>query len=293
MRSMTGFGAATRAREGFSASAEVRSVNNRYLKIGVRASSVLSSREHEIEDLVRRRIARGTVNVSVRVIRRERPVVIHMNEAAVEEYLKLLSRLSEEAGVAQKPDLALLAGLPGVFSAEEIEEELPDEEWAAVREVVDEALHRMTAMREREGAHLAAEFAERSDAAAALVARIAERAPRAAPEQIARMEERVTRLLAARGVEVKESDLLRELGILAERGDVTEEVTRLRSHVAQFRQALSETDAVGRRLEFLVQEMAREANTISAKASDVETSRLCVDLKVELDRLKEQVLNVE
>lgn len=293
MRSMTGFGSASRTRGSTSVTVEARSVNNRYLKVALRAPAVLSSREHEIEEIVRGRVSRGTVSVGVRLILAKRPVVVRMNEEAAAEYVRLLRELGEKAGVRGEPDLALVAGLPGVFSAEEVEEGLPEEEWEFVRDAVAEALDAMVAMREAEGENLKRDFAARAEASARLAKSLQERAEKVPAEHMERLEERVTRLLERRGVEVTESDLLRELAILSERADVTEEITRLESHVGQFRKALTDADAVGRRLEFLVQEMHREANTISAKASDIEMGKTCVELKIELDRLKEQVQNVE
>lgn len=293
MRSMTGFGSASKTRGGVSATVEARSVNNRFLKVSLRCPQFLSAREHEIEGMVRERAERGTVALSVRVVRDSHPVRIRLNETAVADYGKLLKKLAKAADADGSPDLRLLARLPGVFEAEETETGLSDEAWAAVAETIGTALDRMTRMRDREGANLERDFAKRGKSIRHLVKALAKRAPQVSVEFGRRLQERVNALASGHGVTFEETDLIREVAVFAERSDVTEEVTRLDSHLQQFDAAIRGEGSLGRRLDFLIQEMMREANTISAKASDVEMSRRCVDLKVELDRLKEQVQNVE
>jgi uncharacterized protein (TIGR00255 family) len=293
MRSMTGFGAASKSRGGVSATVEARSVNNRFVKISVRTPSMLSAREHELEALIRERVTRGSVSLTVKVTLSDRPVRVTMSEGAVDDYVRLLTKLTKKTGGGEKVTADLLAGLPGVFSVEEMDTGLEEQGWLTVREAVELALTRLDRMRVKEGANLKRDFTARKNQIAGLVGRIGKRAPDVAREGMARREERVRRMVDGLGVEVEEKDLLRELAILSERSDVTEELTRLASHLDQFAGALKSEEPIGRRLDFLVQEMAREANTISAKSADVEVSRECVDLKVELDRLKEQVQNVE
>ena len=208
---MTGFGSATRTRAGLSVTAEVRSVNNRFLRVSIRAPSVLSAREHDLEALVRERIARGSVHLTLRVVRDQHPVRIRMNEHAVKEYLKLFRRVQREAGLTGTPSLELLAQVPGVFEAEEIEATLPDEGWEVVRETTTRALSRLVAMRKREGANLKRDFSRRRTAVAALVKDLNRRSPRVAESSVARLKERIDRLLADRGGEVEEKDVLREL----------------------------------------------------------------------------------
>ena len=272
---------------------EARSVNNRFVKISVRTPSMLSAREHELEALIRERVTRGSVSLTVKVTLSDRPVRVTMSESAVDDYVRLLTKLTKKTGGGEKVTADLLAGLPGVFSVEEMDTGLEEQGWLTVHEAVELALTRLDRMRVKEGANLKRDFTARKNQIAGLVGRIGKRAPDVAREGMARREERVRRMVDGLGVEVEEKDLLRELAILSERSDVTEELTRLASHLDQFAGALKSEEPIGRRLDFLVQEMAREANTISAKSADVEVSRECVDLKVELDRLKEQVQNVE
>jgi uncharacterized protein (TIGR00255 family) len=288
---MTGFGSASLDRRGLRTTVEARSVNNRHLKVTIRASPVLSAYESSIEELARERFRRGTVNLSVS-IRREVPAVT-LNLAAAREYAGKLRSLGRELRIPGEPDIALLASLPGVLEVPEAEGALPEEDFAVVREAIDAAFGKLSRMRDREGANLKRDLAKRARTVGSLVKSIRARAPGVREEYMARLRERVQRLVRDAGVEVPDRDLLRELAIFAERSDIAEELTRLQSHLDQFRIALSEEGEVGRRLDFLVQEMAREANTASAKSGDTEISKFCVDMKVELDRLKEQVQNVE
>ena len=293
MRSMTGFGSASKTRGGFSATVEARSVNNRFLKVSLRCPSALSAREHEIEGIVREFCERGTVYVVVRIVREGPEFRIRLNEKVVADYAKLLKKLGKTGGATEGPTLDLLAKLPGVFDAEEVESGLSAEAWETVKETVEAALGKMVRMRDREGTNLKRDFAKRGGVIRRVVKSISKRAPKVVAEFGNRLEERVTAIAEKRGVNFEERDLVRELAVFAERCDVTEEVTRLASHLSQFDGVIRDEGSIGRRLDFLIQEMLREANTISAKASDVAMSKDCVDLKVELDRLKEQVQNVE
>jgi uncharacterized protein (TIGR00255 family) len=290
---MTGFGSASKTRGGVSAAVEARSVNNRFLKVSLRCPQFLSAREHEIEGMVRERAERGTVALTVRVVRDSHPVRVRLNESAAADYGRLLKKLAKASGAEGEPELSTLARLPGVFDAEEVDSGLSDEAFATVAETVGRALDRMTRMRDREGANLKRDFAKRAGEIRRLVKALAKRAPQVPVEFGRRLQERINAFAAGEGVSFEETDLIREVAVFAERCDVTEEVTRLDSHLQQFDAAIKGDGSLGRRLDFLIQEMMREANTISAKASDVEMSRVCVDLKVEMDRLKEQVQNVE
>jgi uncharacterized protein (TIGR00255 family) len=261
--------------------------------VSLRCPQALSAREHEIEAIVRGVCERGTVSVVVRAVREGPEFRVRLNEKIVADYARLLKMLAKTGGADGTPDLALLARLPGVFDTEEVESGVSEDAWETVRAAIEAALSKMVRMRDREGANLKRDFAKRGKEIRRLVKSIAARAPKVVAEFGQRLEERVTALVEKRGVTFEEKDLVRELAIFAERSDVTEEVTRLASHLSQFDGVIRSEGSIGRRLDFLIQEMLREANTISAKASDVEMSKDCVDLKVELDRLKEQVQNVE
>jgi uncharacterized protein (TIGR00255 family) len=293
MLSMTGFGSASCTRAGLSVSVEARSVNNRFLKISLRSPSCLSSKEHEIEALIRETVSRGSISVSIRLVLPERPMRIRMNESAVAEYRKLFGKLEKKSGIEGKPSLELISGLSGVFEVEELETVLADEMVEVVFDTIGKALGKLGRMRAREGAALKRDFAKRRTTIAALVKQIKVRAPVVAKEYMARREDRLKKLLSGLDVTIDEKDLLRELAMMSERSDITEELTRLESHLTEYGRVLKGDGDLGRRLEFVFQEMLREANTIGSKSADVTVSRLTVDLKVELDRLKEQVQTVE
>jgi uncharacterized protein (TIGR00255 family) len=284
---MTGFGAARRETPGAVAQVEARSVNNRHLTVAIRAPAAFDARQSELEALVRSRLLRGSVNVTISVKARRDVAPGRINAAVVEDY----SRQLAAAGLPTSPEvIAQLLRLPGVVE-EAPPAALGDEEFALVRDAVDASLAALVEMREREGAALAADL----EAGAAEIERLAGAVKSRVPEVLKsaheRLKERLTALLA--DAAVPEDLVAREIAVLADRSDVAEEIARLASHVAQWRDALREGGPVGRRLDFLAQELGREANTIGSKSQDSELARAVVDMKVAIERLKEQAANVE
>ncbi|MCE9637170.1 MAG: YicC family protein [Planctomycetes bacterium] len=290
VRSMTGFGAASRETGGFAVRVEARSVNNRGLTISVRAPSFLDAQSAAIEAGVKRRCSRGTVAVAISIQRARNAAPSRIASAVVADYAEQASILAEELGM-HPPSLGDLLRLPGALedapAADATEAEL-----ATVVEAVDAALDEMIVMRDREGASLAAELrslvAQLEDAAG----RVEARAPAAVLVQRDKLRERLSQLLVP-GQTIPDDLIAREIAVLADRTDVAEEVARLRSHVSQWREALDQGGAVGRRLDFLTQELGREANTVGSKCQDAETTRIVVEMKVAVERLKEQTANLE
>jgi uncharacterized protein (TIGR00255 family) len=284
---MTGFGAARRESSGAVAQVEVRSVNNRGLSVSVRAPSAFDARAQELEALVRARLQRGTVNASVSIRARRDSAPSRINAAVVEDYMRQLAQ-------ASLPTSADVVGhvlrLPGAVE-DAPPDALDDEDFAAAKDALDAALAALVEMREREGAALATELAAGAADVERLAAVVAARAPEAVQAAQERLKERLAALLA--DAEVPEELLAREIAVLADKTDVAEEVARLASHVAQWRAALAEGGPIGRRLDFLAQELGRESNTIGSKSQDVEIARAVVDMKVAIERLKEQAANVE
>ncbi len=284
---MTGFGAARRETPGAVAQVETRSVNNRHLTVAIRAPSGFDARQSELEAFVRSRLQRGSVSVTISVKARRDVAPGRINAAVVEDYARQLAA----AGLPTSPVvIAQLLRLPGVVE-EAPPAALGDEEFALVRDAVDAALAALVEMREREGAALAADLeggiAEIERLAGAVRARVPE-VLKAAHE---RLKERLAVLIA--DAAVPEDLVAREIAVLADRSDVAEEIARLASHVAQWRDALREGGPIGRRLDFLAQELGREANTVGSKSQDSELARAVVDMKVAIERLKEQAANVE
>lgn len=290
---MTGFGEGREPLPEGQVVVEARAVNHRYLDVRVRAPSDLPELAAPVEERLRRGLVRGRIEAQVRVEASAEGPDLALNADRARTAFAALARLRDELAPGEPVPLALLAAVPELFAPRARPAAGPALREAAAR-AADGAVDALLAMRRREGAHLAADLGARLDAVAALVARLGDRAPHAAAVARDRLRERVARLLEGTDVAPDPARLAQEVALAAEKGDVTEELTRLASHVDQFRAALASGDdgAVGRRLDFLLQEMNREANTTGAKSPDAALSHLVVDLKSELERLREQVQNV-
>ncbi len=291
---MTGFGRHVDEGEAATVAVEVRSVNNRSLKLITRTSDAIASAAHKVEERVRSRIGRGTVTVTVSYRERESTAAADIDEAALEKAWERVSSVAKRLGSDEPIRLEALLAVPGVIvDRGQLLGLEPDEAWSRIEATVDGALDRFITMRAREGAALEADLRKHLDLVDQGVAAAHERAPEASKEYGERFRQRVATVLGSAGVKVEEPELLRELAFYAERSDTSEEIQRLTSHVEQFRAALDSEEPVGRKLEFVAQEMLREANTIGSKCNDAPGANVVVDLKLEIDRIREQVLNVE
>ena len=290
IRSMTGYGRAHLEDEGCAVTVEIRSVNNRFLKVSVRLPEVWDRLGRKIEQRIREQVKRGSVFVNVRkvgAIGGAREFLV--NREAIEEYRRQLDDIEGGRDVT----ISELLSLPGAVGAvDETAEEL-EEVWERIAGLVEKAVAEMLEMRRREGEHLCEVLGGVVTTLREQVLKIREGAPDMVEQYRDRLAARVTELLRDSDVNVSHADLARELAIYAERSDIREEIDRMDSHLKQF-EGLLQTDAsVGRRLEFLVQEMFRETNTMGSKVADAELARTVLDAKAEVDRLKEQVMNVE
>jgi uncharacterized protein (TIGR00255 family) len=295
IRSMTGYGEAERAVPGGRLRAEVRSVNHRYFHTTFRLPSALARWEGEMREWLRAEVTRGHITCTVRVDAEgeSAPRGIRVDTERVAAYLAAFRELGERFGVPGTPDLALLSRYNDVLIrdvAEEEELEVPPE---ALREAVEEAARQNVRMREDEGRRLYADLEGRIAAMEEALAVVRERAPERLMAERGRLREAVREL--AGGVGVDEQRLAQEIAYLAERWDINEELVRFASHIELFRELLAAdaAEAVGKRLSFLVQEMHREANTIGSKANDAVIAHRVVAIKEEIERLREQVENVE
>ena len=290
-RSMTGFGAGEVVAGAGRYGVEVRSVNHRFLEVVVRSPRDLSLLEDRVRTLVQSRLLRGRVDVVlVRDDYGRRPRTVKTDVELAKAYVSALDGLREALPVSGTVDLSTLLSLPDLVKIEEEKEDV-EASWPAVESGVGAALDKMIAMREAEGARLAADLLERIARMESLGAVIAARAPKVVEEYHARLERRVQELAGA--VAVDPGRLATEVALFADRSDITEELTRFRSHLAQFRATLGNAGAIGRTLEFIVQEIGREANTIGSKANDLEITRHVIAIKGELESLREQIQNVE
>lgn len=291
--SMTGFGEAHQTQSGLSVAVEIRTINNRYLKISLRASEPYGALEPEIETLVRQQIRRGTVQVNLRITRAHSEADYALNAEVLSGYVRQLRQFREAHHLGGETALESLLPLPGVIVEREDAGERRTADWPLISQTISQALDRLAQMRAREGQAMAIDLRANREQIAAELKLIEQRAPQITEGYRARLVERLGGLLAEHGVTVGTDDLLREVSIFAERTDISEEIVRLRSHLEQFEQLLGTAEGAGRKLDFLTQELFREANTIGSKANDVTVARHVIEIKAAIERIREMVQNVE
>ena len=289
MRSMTGYGRGVVEQGGVRATVDVRAVNHRFLDLKLRGAAVSPALEDAITARVRAAIERGSVVVSLHLARGTAAAGFRIDPDAAEHAYRALAALAARLAIPG-PDLALILAQPGVVSAEDRSDD-DDAVSGAARAALDGALGQLNGMRAAEGAALATELQTRLDELVATRTRIAVLAA-GVPQQLARrLAERVKRLADEAGVDP--GRLAQEVALLADRSDITEELVRLASHLDQARALIAGTGAAGRRLDFLVQEIGRELNTIGAKSTTAEITTAVVAAKASLEKVREQVQNVE
>ncbi len=287
IRSMTGYGAAARETDQVRVAVEIRTINNRFFKVIQRLPDGLGAVEVPIERLLRRAIGRGTVNIGVVVEPRGPAARVPINTDILAAYKQDLARVTDNLS-----DDALLA-LPGVLGGEGVLLTGIEGLQEQIEAVVAEALDGLNRMRDAEGEATAGDMAATVDEMERQIEAVRKRAPAVIEDYRARLQERVGAMIDAADVTVDDQSLIREVAFFAERSDINEELARLTSHVEQFRELLADDGPLGRKLEFLAQEMGREVNTIGAKANDPEISRAVVEIKVGVDRLREHTQNIE
>lgn len=291
LSSMTGYGRSEITKKGVTVTVELRSVNNRFLEVTARLPRSLSLRENEIKELVRRKALRGKVNLLVNVERENGgDIPLRINTAAARGYYKLLNELRRTVKLKEKVKLEHLLHFTEVIEQEETERE-DEGEWSVVQQALDVALDGLTDMRRQEGRELEKDFRHRIGTLEDYLGRVEELSRQQAPAERVRLRERIKELLE--GASADEGRLETELAILADRLDVTEECVRFRSHNKFFLEALEAPESAGRKLNFLIQEMNREANTIGSKSSDTAIAHLVVHMKEELEKVREQLQNIE
>jgi len=290
---MTGHGAGQSQRGGVSAAVEVRAVNNRYFKLSTSTVEQLGAWESQIETIVRRRVRRGTVHVELRVDRETSSGEFQLNEAVLADYYEQLAALSRKLGVTDAIRLDALIDLPGVVDERSMKKSIAEADWPAIEAALIAALEQLTKMRGDEGRAMQSDLRTNCRQVGEALALIEKRSPLVVEGYRGRLTERIGKLLAEFDVKVDAADLIREVGLFAERSDVSEETVRLRSHLDQFEAILSLPESNGRKLDFLTQEMLREVNTIGSKANDAEIAGHVVEIKSLIERVREMVQNVE
>lgn len=288
--SMTGFGEGRSESDSIAVSVEVRSINNRHLKISYRSSEGYHGLEPKVEALIRGRIRRGSVQVNIRISRQSATAGYQLNTEVLANYRKQLETIDPEA--ASTPVGALL-GLPGVVSAPEQPAADLEVDWPVIQAALEAALDALAKMRSHEGKALADDLQANCQTLAEELTGVEARSPLVTEDYRQRLQDRVGKSIEKLGVSIEASDLVREIALFVDRSDISEESVRLRSHLKQFDATIAEGENTGRKLEFIAQEMGRETNTIGSKANDTEISHRVVEMKAALERIREQVQNVE
>ncbi len=291
LRSMTGYGRYQQMIGGRDILVEIRSVNHRYFEFSARVPRVYGYLEEKMKSFVQSRVSRGKVDVNVTVFTVEgQDAVVELNRSLAQGYLSALRSVSEGYQLQDDLSLSVLSRFPDVFSVRKAAE---DEEviWDAVRTVAEEALSRFVEMREKEGEKMRQDISGRLDVIEEWVGEIERRSPETTKAYRERLYAKLREVLEERAVD--ESRILTEAAVFSERVAVDEETVRLRSHLNQYRSFLSSKEPIGRKLDFLTQEVNREINTIGSKAQDLAVTRIVVDLKSEVEKIREQIQNIE
>ena len=291
IKSMTGYGRAVETVNGREFSVEIRSVNNRYLDCSVRLPRILSFGEEAVKQAVKQAVSRGKVDVFISLhSEQEDEVTVHLNRGVLEGYLTAMRQIATDYSVQDDISVSTLSRLPEVFSVEKAE---VDEKQllSDLMLAVEKALSGYNAMRSTEGAALDADLRSRGKTILELVTQVEAGNAQTVVDYRARLENKLREVLANTAID--ESRILTEAAIFADKVAVDEETVRLRSHLQQMTQMLDAGGAIGRKLDFLLQEMNREANTIGSKCTDVRLAKIVVDIKAELEKIREQTQNIE
>jgi uncharacterized protein (TIGR00255 family) len=290
--SMTGFGDASAERDGTHYAVEIRALNNRFFKSIIKLPDTVSGLEPEIETLLREGLGRGSITFILKMRSNSAEAAYHINIEALTAYLAQLQQVRGLEKMVQI-DLASLVQLPGVCQEPRDESDEIERHGQTIRRLTSDAIAKLTAMRQREGQSLMSDLLKHSSHIASNLAEIQKRAPSVIDDYHRKLTQRVNQLLSKAEFQVNQQDLLKEIAVFAERADISEEIQRLTSHLEAFEHACRTDEHAGRKLDFIAQEMLREANTIASKANDAAIARHIVEIKGAIDRLKEQVQNVE
>lgn len=295
IRSMTGFGDASVEVESVHYSVEMRSLNNKFFKASIRLPDELEGLEAELDSRLRRKLTRGSIIVKINLSDRSASAAHDINLEALQTYVERIGQLPHDAGHTVDVDVTALLNLPGVLQPPKDQEDRLESARPIVHELVEKACDRLIEMRDREGAMLHTDLHAHHQSIQLRLERISDRCPHVVEEYNERLRTRIQTMLSDAQVAIEDKDLVREVAIFAERSDTAEEVSRLKAHLAQFVELIDadDTTPVGRTLDFLAQELLREANTIASKSGDAQISRDIVEIKGAIDRIKEQVQNVE
>ena len=291
IRSMTGYGRAEVLIDGRNIMVEIRSVNHRFFEFSSRVPRSYGFLENRLKNYLQGKLSRGKVDVNVSIQTVEGTnASVQVNRELAASYVQALRALQEPLGLKDDLSLSAVARFSDIFA---VSKEPEDEEkvWADVQQALEQAADRFVQMREAEGAKMKEDLAGRLNFILAAVEKVEERSPKTVEEYRARLYRKISEVLSS--AQVDEQRILTEAAIFAEKIAVAEETVRLRSHVDQFRAIMEQEGPVGRKLDFLIQEFNRETNTIGSKAQDIEIARIVVDMKSEIEKIREQIQNIE
>ncbi|MBC8570922.1 YicC/YloC family endoribonuclease [Zongyangia hominis] len=291
IRSMTGYGRSEQIIDGRDILFEIKSVNHRFFEFSARVPRVYGYLEEKIKSYLQQRVSRGKIDVGVTILTLEgASAEVEINHDLTRSYVKALRELSEKFDLTDDLSLSSISRFSDIFT---VRKNVEDESviWDGVRQVADEAVAAFLSMRETEGGRLAEDIRSRLDFIEEQVARVEERSPATVKEYYDRLYQKMTEVLGDNRFD--EQRIITEAAIFADKVAVNEETVRLHSHLGQFREILSAGGPVGRKLDFLVQEVNREVNTIGSKAQDSEIARIVVDVKSEIEKIREQIQNLE
>lgn len=291
IRSMTGFGRSQVNKEGYEINCEIKGVNHRFLDIHVRISRRYMMLEERIKEEIKKYVNRGRLELSINIDKSDEfDRAIKVDKGLAIAYYNSLKDLAENLNISEEIKLIDIFRLPEVYSLENEEEDL-EKVWTALQHCLQEALGSLLEMRLKEGQNLKDDMLHRNAYILNMVEKLEVRSPQVTREYQEKMRERIKELISPDIQD--ESRILQEAAIFADKSCVTEEIVRLKSHVQQFNEIISQGDSVGRKCDFLIQEMFREINTVASKANDIEMSQIVVDVKAELEKIREQLQNIE
>ncbi|MEK7449398.1 MAG: YicC/YloC family endoribonuclease [Planctomycetota bacterium] len=295
-KSMTGYGSADLKRKNLLIKTEIRTVNHRFLNLKINIPESLIPFERFIEKEVQQAINRGTVNLTVRIEQADSGQGFKFNHRLLRHYYQKLQNLKRSLNISEDISLSTLLNLPGVLEASEKKEGTVFFLWSAAQKTIRAALADLLLMREREGRRLKKEMEKIIKQMSFLLKKTSSRQPEVVKNYARALEKRVRELMEKSRVNADqglESDLAREIAFFAQRSDITEEIHRLKSHLNEFQHSLETSSPVGKKLDFLTQEILREVNTIASKSNDTRISLQAVELKNSVEKIKEQVQNIE
>ncbi|MCI6653591.1 MAG: YicC family protein [Ruminococcus sp.] len=291
IRSMTGFGRGEATVDGRDITVEIKSVNHRYFEFNCRTTRGFGFLEEKLKSYIKERVSRGKIDMFVSLSQKEdTEAIVKINPSLALGYINALKKLSDEYGVKDDISVSTVSSYSDIFQVHKAPED-EEEVWNAVKPVLDTALNNFIAMRETEGEKMKADVMSRAKHILSIVDEIESRSPERVKEYETRLKERIEELLGS--ADYDEQRVITEVAIFADKVAVDEETVRLRSHFDQLKSLMDSDGEVGRKLDFIIQEMNREANTIGSKANDSSLSHMVVDIKAEIEKIREQIQNIE